>query len=329
MKIINKLNRFGLILVATALYGAVASAQEADPNYPSREIKFVCGFPAGSGADTYVRYYAEKLRPILGRAVVVENRVGTNGNIATSYAAKSRPDGYTIYLNAPSGLAANMHLFKNPGIDSTKELTVAATLLLQTFMVTISADKPWKTVADLTAALREKGDKGSYATNNPTGRVAGAWYKKAMNLNSLEVQYKTGADTLNDLASGALDFALHDPVTAIAQQNAGRVRILAVAVKERMKAAPDIPTLHESGARDIDLPSWWGAMVPMATPKPVIDKINKLFNEVTASEESRAFFAKFGADQLMLSPEQGQKKFLDDYRAWGEYIKLANIEPQG
>ncbi len=328
----QKIDRYifaGALAAVTLFNAANVFAQDADPNYPSREIKLVCGFPAGSGADTYVRYYAEKLRPIVGRQVVVENRVGANGNIATAYAAKAKPDGYTIYLNAPSGLAANMHLFKNPGTDSTKELTVAATLLLQTFMITVSADKPWKSVADLTAALREKGDRGSYATNNPTGRVAGAWYKKAMNLNPLEVQYKTGADTLNDLASGALDFAVHDPVTAIAQQNAGRLRILAIAVKQRMKAVGEIPTLHESGAADIDLPSWWAAVVPTATPKPIIDKINRMFNEVTASEESRIFFAKFGADPLMLTPGQGQRKFLDDYKAWGEHIKIANIEPQG
>lgn len=315
-----------LAVSASAMAGA--SAQEVEANYPSRDIKFICGFPAGSGADTYVRYYAEKLRPIIGRTVVVENRVGANGNIATAYVAKSRPDGYTIYLNAPSGLAANMHLFKNPGVDGPKELQVAATMLRQSFMITVAADKPWKTPAELVAALKQKGDKASYATNNPTGRVAGAWLKSVMKLDTLEVQYKTGADTLNDLASGALDFAVHDPVTALAQRNAGRLRILAVTVKERLQAAPEIPTLAEFGA-PVDLPSWWAALVPAGTPRPIIDKINAAFNQVTSTEETRQFYAKFGADPLIMTPEAGQKAFLDDARAWGEHIKLAKIEPQG
>ena len=318
-----------LLLAAPLLIAGAAHSQDADPNYPSREIKFVCGFPAGSGADTYVRYYAEKIRQNTGRAIVVENRVGANGNIATAYAAKSKPDGYTVYLNAPSGLAANMHLFKNPGTDSLKELKVVASLNLQTFMITVSADRPWKTLGELVSALRDKGDKGSYATNNPTGRVTGAWFIKSLGLKTLEVQYKTGADTLNDLASGALDFAAHDPVTALAQRNAGRLRVLAVAVRERMKSLPDVPTLHELGVKDVHLPSWWGALVPTDTPKPISDKLHTMFNQVTATAETREFFAKFGADPWILTPEEAMAQFREDYRAWGEHVKLAKIDPQG
>ncbi len=315
--------------IASLASPGLLRAQEIDPNYPSREIKFVCGFPAGSGADTYVRYYAEKIRQNIGKPIVVENRVGANGNIATNYAARSKPDGYTIYMNAPSGLAANMHLFKNPGTDALKELTVAASINLQTFMITVSTNRPWQTLGEMVAALREKGEKGNYATNNPTGRVTGAWMAKAFGLRTQEIQYRTGADTLNDLASGALDFAAHDPVTALAQRNAGRLRILAVAVKQRMKSLPDVPTLHELGGTDIDLPSWWAAVVPAATPRPIVDKINAMFNQVTSTSETREFFAKFGADTWMLTPEEALKQFQEDYRAWGEHIKLAKIEPQG
>ena len=312
-----------------AAFAGAAPAQEADPNYPSREIKFVCGFPAGSGADTYVRYYADKLRQVSGRTVVVENRTGANGNIATAYSAKSKPDGYTIYLNAPSGLAANMHLFKNPGTDALKELTIVATFNKQAFMITTGADRPWKSLPELVAAMREKGAKGSYATNNPTGRVTGAWLLKVAGLPTTEVQYKTGADTLNDLASGSLDFAVHDPVTAIAQRNAGRLRILGVGVKERMQALADVPTLHEQGGKDIDLPSWWAALVPAATPKPVQDKLHAMFNQITNTAETREFFAKFGADTWIMTQAEALKQFQDDHTAWGEHIKLAKIEPQG
>jgi len=315
--------------LAMAIAAVPAFAQTPDAAFPSRDIKFVCGFPAGSGADTYVRYYAEKLKQLTGRTVVVENRVGANGNIATAYSARARPDGYTVYLNAPSGLAANMHLFKNPGTDSLKELKIAATFNRQAFMITVGASRPWQTLDDLVKALREKGAKGNYATNNPTGRVTGALFTRAMNLQTQEVQYRTGADTLNDLASGALDFAAHDPVTALAQRNAGRVRILAVAVRERMKSLPDAPTLHELGARDIDLPSWWAAMVPMATPQPVVDRLNQLFDQITRSDETRDFFAKFGADIWIMPQAQARQQFEADFRSWGEYIKIAKIEPQG
>ncbi|MBM3609878.1 MAG: hypothetical protein FJX29_15780, partial [Alphaproteobacteria bacterium] len=112
------------VLAAGLLPNGTALAQESASNYPSREIKFICAFPAGSGADVYVRWFADRMRPIMKRNIIVENRAGANGNIATTYTARARPDGYTIYVHAPSALAANMHLFRKPPVDVAKEIQV-------------------------------------------------------------------------------------------------------------------------------------------------------------------------------------------------------------
>ncbi len=325
-----------LITRRTLLTGAAsvaasgfASAQDSASDYPNQDVKFVCAFPAGSGADVYVRYFAEKLRPLMKRTIVVENRVGANANIATTYSARAKPDGHTIFIHAPNSLAANMHLFKNPPVDIAKEIQIVAGINVQPFMLCTGANYPAKTLNELVATLKSKGDKASYASNNPTARVAGAWFKKHFDLQSVEVQYKTGSETLNDMASGVIDFAFHDPVTAVAGTNSGRLRMLAVTTKERMKSMADLPSMHELGVTNYDVGGWWAAMVPMATPKPIVEKIRGMLEEIVGNEETRQFMAKFGADTLIISPEEGQKRMIRDIDDWGGFVKLAKIEPQG
>lgn len=321
--------RTALAAIASAAIVPTSRAQESADAYPSRDIKFICAFPAGSGADVYVRYFAERMRPVMKRTIVVENRAGANGNIATTYVARAKPDGYTVYVHAPSALAANMHLFKNPPVDVLKSIQIAATINKQPFMLTVHASSPVKTVPELVELLRKKGDKGSYGTTAPTSKVAGAWFNKVFNLNPVEIPYKTGADTMNDLASGVIDYVMHDPVHSVAQSNNGQLRMLGVTTKTRMKALPNLPSLHELGVTDLDVPGWWAAMVPMGTPKLIVDKLNKMWREVIDSKETVAFMGKFGADTWSATPEEAQAAFAKDVKAWGDHIKLAKIPQQG
>src|SRR3954468_24712749 len=146
-------------------------------SYPTQDIHFICGFAAGSGADIIVRYFAEKMRPILGKPILVENKPGALGNLATEYTARSKPDGHTIYVTGGSGLAGNMHILKNPGVDVAKALQIAGTINRATMMIGVRADAPYRDLRELTAAMKEKGDKASYAFANPTSKVLGALYK--------------------------------------------------------------------------------------------------------------------------------------------------------
>jgi tripartite-type tricarboxylate transporter receptor subunit TctC len=301
-----------------------AGAQE----YPSQDIRLVCAFPPGSGADVLVRYFAEKLRPIANRTVIVENKAGAGGNIATEYVAKSKPDGHTIYVHAATAVALNQHLFRKPPVDVAKALRVAATINRQPWMLLVDAKSSYKTVADLTAAMKAKGDKASFATAAPTGRVMGEIYKNAMGLKAVEVNYKTAPDSLNELTSGRLDYGLHDPVFSLAQQREGRLRILAVSTAKRLDAASELPTMTELGI-PMDLTGWWAAMVPTGTPKPVIDKVHQWFVQMVSSNETKAFLNKFGGDPFINTPEQAQEMFESAIRQWGDYVRMAKIEPLG
>jgi tripartite-type tricarboxylate transporter receptor subunit TctC len=325
----NRLLRHAALAVAvTAVMMSAAPVSVYGQDYPSQDIRFVCGFPAGSGADVLVRYFGEKVRPLAGRTIIVENKVGAAGNIAAVYTARSKPDGHTIYVHAASAIAANMHLFKAPPIDAAKDLQIAAGVNKQPFMVVVPASSPYKTVAELTEAMRKKGDKASYAQSNTSGKVMGELYKQATGVQAVEVPYRTANDSLNDFASGRIDYGMMDPVFALSQARAGRLRMLAVSTPQRMQAVPDLPTMAEAGVPGVELLTWFSAIVPAATPRSIVDKINKWFNEVLATEETKTFLNNFGGDPFITTPDDAQALFRQGVRDWERYVKAANIEPQ-
>ena len=223
-----------------------------------------------------MRYFAEKLRPIAGRTVVVENKVGAASNIATEYVARSKPDGYTLYPFAGTTVAASMHLFKNPPVDVGKAIRVAATTSNLAFMLVVDAKSPYKTVAELTAAMKQKGSRGQLCALRP---IPAASWARSTRTRPVSRRWRcnteTAADSLNEMQSGKLDYGLHDPIFALAQQREGRLRVLAISAGKRLQSQPDLPTMTESGV-PMDLDLWWGVMVPTATPKPIIDQINAL-----------------------------------------------------
>ncbi len=317
-----------VITACAAVQLVVMSDPASAQTYPAQELRFICAYPAGSGADIFVRFYAEKLRPIIGRTIIVENKPGAVSNIATEYVARSKPDGYTVYIQGASSIAANMHLFKHPPVDVGKAIQIAAPLNKQPYMLVVDASRPWTSVAELTVYLKDKKDKASYATTNPPAKVMGAIYKARAGLQAVEVPYRTAFDTVNDMQSGALDYALYDPVFATTQARERRMRILAVSTGERTKANPELPTMAESGVA-MDLLGWFAAMVPMGTPRPVVDQLNKWFNDLDATDEARKFLNSIGGDPWITTPDEGQARFIQDIKDWGEYVRTANIEPQG
>ena len=321
--------RAALLGSLTGLFLASACATSAAAQqYPSQDIHVICAFPAGSGADVLVRYFAEKLREKAGGSVIVENKPGAAGNIAAEYTARSKPDGHTIHIHAGSSTAANYSLFKKPPFNPSKDLQVAATLNQQPFMVMVPINSPYKNLKELTEGMLKKGDKASYAQSNTTGKVMGELYKISTGVTAVEIPYRTAVDSLNDFASGRIDYGMMDPQFAMAQTRAGRLRSLAVSSPKRVNAAPDLPTMTEEGVKGVELFGWFAAMVPAATPRPVIDQLNKWFNEIEATEETKNFLKQQGGDPWITTPEQGQAQLVKDQEAWGRYVKAAKIEQQ-
>jgi len=307
---------------ATVVLGSAAAQ-----TYPSQDIHMVNGFPPGSGADVLTRFFAEKLRPLAKVPIIVENKVGASGAIAIKYSALSKPDGYTMYMSAASATAAQMYLFKTPPVDVLKSFQLAATLNRQAFMIVVDANSPYKSIADLTAAMLKKGKDATWASAATSGVVLGEMYKAKTGIQAVEVRYKDAVQSLNDMLSGRVDYGSHDPVFSLAQQREGRLRILAHSAGTRLQAIPDIPTMTESGV-PMDLTGWWAVHLPMGTPKPIIDQINKWFNEILTQDDTKAFLNKFGGDPFISTPEEAQALFIKEDKAWAEYVRIAKIEPQ-
>jgi tripartite-type tricarboxylate transporter receptor subunit TctC len=326
----NGLNWLRTAALAVALVGAMVAMHgpAAAQQYPTQEIRFICAFPAGSGADVLVRYFAEKLRPIVGRPIIVENKAGAGSLIATEFVAKSKPDGYTIYVHAATSVALSMYLVKNVPVDVAKTIEVVATINRQPHMILVDAKSPYKTLADLTAAMKVKGDKATYATASPISTIMGEIYKNATGVQAVEVPYKIAPDSLNEILSGKVDYAVHDPVFSLQQQREGRMRILAVSAGTRLAASPDLPTMNELGV-PMDLTGWWAAMVPAGTPKPIVEQINKWFVQVVSTDETKKFLNSFGGDPFINTPEKAQEMFLKAIGDWGAHVKAAKLQPQG
>jgi tripartite-type tricarboxylate transporter receptor subunit TctC len=317
------------LLVASVVLGALLAAaptMSSAQKYPSQDIHVICAFPPGSGADIMVRYIGEKLREKSVVTVLVENKVGAAGNIAAEYTARAKPDGYTIHIHAGSAIAANYWLFKKPPIDPVKDLQIAATINIQPFMVMVTANSPYKSLHELTDAMKAKGDKASYGESNTVGKVMGELYKVATGVKAVDVPYRTAADMLNDFASGVIDYGMIDPQSANAHSQSGRLRILAVSTGKRIQSLPDFPTMKEEGA-NVELFGWFAAIVPSATPRPIVDQLNKWFGEIIATDETRKFLAQFG-DPWITTPEEGQAQLVKDKAAWEGYVKAAKIDPQ-
>lgn len=306
----------------------VAPDAKAQDKYPSRTISFICASPAGSDSDTILRYLAEKMSVLTGATIIVENKPGAGANIAAEYTARANPDGYTVLIHAGSALAGNMHLFAKPPIDVTKDLRTIATIHQQGFMVTVAGNSPYKTLPDLTAAMKAKGADATYGYGTTTARVLGELYRTKAGLTAVPVAYKESGDTLNDMMSGTLDYAIHNPVLALSQAREGRLQVLGVGLKDRLTAAPDVPTMTEGGIEGVDLPSWFAVFVPAATPEPIVEQLNGWFGEVLNTEETRKFFNGLGGDVFISTPAASQALLEQTVKDWEGYVEVAQIPKQ-
>ncbi|MDT2023503.1 tripartite tricarboxylate transporter substrate binding protein [Methylocella sp. CPCC 101449] len=308
----------------------LAGGAFAQSDYPSGPLRAICMFPPGTGADVLVRFYANKLAQLSQRTVIVENKPGAFGNIATEYVARAKPDGLTIYIAPGSSvLAAAPHLFKKLSFDPINDFEHVTTLSKLAFILCVPASKPWKTVAELTAYLKEQGDKASYGSVANTGLVSSEIYKAQFDLKTVEVKYKETSAMFNDLVNEQLAFVHIDPVGVKGLIEQGKVRPLALGAAERMKSLPDIPGAREAGIPNSNLIAWWSVHMPAKTPKPLLDKLEVWFNQIAIDPETVKFLGNIGTDPFPGDSKLLKELLLADTKAWGDYVKLAKIELLG
>jgi len=318
----RRILQVGSAAVCAPMLPGTAGAQDA---WPAREIHTICPFPAGSGADVVVRYYARVLQEHVGKTVVVENRPGAFGNIATEAIARSKPDGYTVGIMASSAIAAAPALFKTLSYDPVKDFDQVTSLMRVPWFLIVAADGPYKTVADLTDHLKKLGDKGSYASVANSGVISSELFKLAFGLPTVEVKYRDPFLMLNDLYAGNVAFAHLDAATTIGSVKNGKLRILTSSTKERAKAFPDVPSAAESGINS-NVWGWWSIAMPKGTSQAIRDRLEKLYGEFVPTEEHAKWALSIGCEPYPGNAASTQAALLKEIDAWHEYVRIAKIE---
>ncbi len=313
--------------VAAALVSTCLSA--AAQTYPTREIRMIVGLPAGSGGDIVARYYADKLSGLAGKPVIVENRPGMILSIGADAVAKAPPDGYTVLITSvTSSHAANVFNFKKLPYDPIKDFTPVAMLQKSYFMLMVRPEAPWKTVAELTEAMKTKAEKATYGYGAPPALASAELYKARKGLKAIGIPYKTSMASLPEMFSGELDFQFIDSTAGTPLRQSGKVRALAVSSGQRVPGV-DLPTMAEAAdIPEFDIAPVWGVLLPAGAPAPIVAKLEAWFAEISRMDATRQYQANTHA-----APFAGNAKALADFipkeiKKWEELAKLAKIEPQ-
>lgn len=322
-----------IFIAASALAFAISAAaqtasQGAARNWPTKQITIVVGYPPGSGIEAVARFLADGLRERTGHPVIVENKPGAIGNIAAQYVARAAPDGYTVLYTPNSTHAANIHLYKNIGFDPVKDFAPVTTTVTHGFMLAVNATSPVNSVAELTSYIKARPGKLAYGSGSATGLVSAALYRSMAKLDVLHVPYKGMPQAYVDLFGERLDFLFADVPVGVPFLRSGKLKGLAVSSATRASAAPEVPTMAESGFPGFDLSAWQAVFVPANTPRDIVQKLAEMTNAVMSTEKARAFMKIANVEPLPGSPESLGKLVESEMAKWGRIIKEAGIEPQ-
>lgn len=314
------------VLLSATIAAAPARADTA--SYPTHNITLVLPFAAGSGTDTTTRLISQKLGQALGVGIVIENKPGANGMIAATYAARAKPDGYTLFVTTNTTHSANPYLLKTLTYDPVKDFTPVARTGDLPFMLVVNPEVPAKTVAELIAYAKANPGKLTYASGSSSAIVSGATFARKAGIDLLHVPYKSSPPAMNDVIGGRITMMFTDVLTGLPHVQGGSLRALAVTTKDRSPLVPDLPSMQEAGVPDFDITSWQGYFAPAGTPKEVVTKLNTEIRKIVEDPETKAKLATLGMDAFSGSPEDLGKFVGDQLVLWEKLVREAGIEKQ-
>jgi hypothetical protein len=291
-------------LIAPAVAAAPAAAAPAAAAYPDKTITIVVPTAAGGGNDAMARTIAQKLGPLLGQTVIVDNRAGANGAIASEFVSRAAPDGHTLMFGYIATHAMNPALQKLR-YDPVADFAPIGLVGYSPTLMVANANVPVKDVRDLVAQLKAKPDKYTYASagNGTAPHYAAELFKLNAGVVMLGAPYKGSAPAIGDTIGGQTQFMFPSLYTALPHVKSGKLRALAVAGPKRSALLPDVPTLKEAGVDGVDVQQWYGFFAPAKTPKAIVDQLNKALNQVLADKEIVKRMEEHGADVETSTPE--------------------------
>lgn len=309
-----------LIAAATVLATAGAWAQA----YPSKTIKIVVPFTAGSATDIMARVVGEKLQAAWGQPVVVENRPGAGGTLGATQVAKSEPDGHTLVV-VSTGHVVNPVLYSGIQYDTLGDFAGVSPLASLPSVLVVGANSPIKSVGELLAAARAKPGALNYASAGvgSATHVNAEKFRAMANIQMTHIPFKGTPETIVEVSTGRADFMFTPVLASIPAIRENRLRAIAVSTAKRSSALPNVPTVAESGLPGFAFDFWIGMLAPAKTPKPVIAKLNTEIARILALPEVKERMATLGAEPLPMSPEQFDAYIKDEYTTLGAVMRSA------
>ncbi len=295
--------------------------------YPSRAVKLIVPFPAGSATDQVARLTGAQLQEALHQPFIVENKPGAQGGIAAAEVARAAPDGYTLMVTTNTPQAANVSLFKRLNYDPVKDFTPIARLGTTSFMLMVKPDFPARDLKEFLSHVKKQPGKLSAGYGSSGSQVSLAMLKSMGRLDVVEVPYKGIPQAVTDTMGGSLAFTFVDLGNALAQAKGGKLRGLAVTSLKRTSLAPDVPALAEE-LPGYELIAWFGLVAPAKTPNELVQKLHETTVKGLAKPEVKEKFAAIGTDVAPMSPVEFGKFIQAEIAHWAKLVKLAGIEPE-
>jgi len=320
----------GSVKRATALGLLCIFAQPAwsqSDNYPTRPIRFIAANAPGGGLDITARAITPKLTAVLGQQVIVDNRAGAAGSVASEIVAKSAPDGYTIMVGSIGGLAVNTHLYKGLGYDPLRDLAAITWAVSGSNVLVVHPSVPAKSVQELIGLAKAQPGKLSYGSSGAgnAGHLAGELFKGMAGINMVHIPYKGGAPAMIDLLAGQIHLIFSSAPTAVPQVKNGKIRGLAVTTSKRSVVLPDLPTVSEAGLPGFEADNWYGVVTTMKTPRPIIDRLNTEIVRALHAPDVKQLLLTQGLEVRTSTPQEFGAYIKSEYEKWGKVIRTAGI----
>ena len=302
----------------------------AQATYPDRAIKLVVPFPAGALTDSLGRMIAERLRPVLGQPIVVENRPGAGTLLGASVVAKSPPDGYTIGGFNDSVLTMVPHIYPKVPWNALRDFDPLSLVGTIEWGIVVKNDSPLKTVADLIAAAKANPGKLNFSSggNGSPQHIGMALLMNSAGIDMTHVPYKGATPAAVGVAAGEVDVAMQGLGTVTSLIQGGRLRLLAVSTQQRLSQYPNVPTVHESGLRDYYFNSWFAMVAPSQTSREVVTRLNSEVRKALADPVVQEKLTGFGVTLRGTSADEMARALREQYAKYGKLIAEKNIKEQ-
>jgi tripartite-type tricarboxylate transporter receptor subunit TctC len=316
-------------ILSTLLFALAPLGGLAQDAYPSKPVKIIVAYPAGGANDIVARAIGQELAQDLGQAVVIENRSGAAGTIGADAAAKSPPDGYTLFMAAGAHtLAPSLHA-KLP-YDIVRDFAPVSLAALGTYLLVVHPSVPAKSVKELIELAKAKPGALNFASSGAGAppHLAGVMFQKLAGVTLNHVPYRGDTPAINDLMAGHVQLAFLSIQPLIPQVKAGTLRALAITSGKRSAAVPDLPTVAESGLPGYDIGTWWGLLAPAETPRPIVDRLATAMRKATAVPSVKERFAAGGNVAQSNSPEEFAAMIKSEVGRYRELASAAGVKPE-